>query len=92
MTGADVDGAVTEMSAVLGPHTGRDWSVPAGGLEWSCWTTATHVAHDLLAYAGQVAGRPDAAYLPFDLVVSPAAAPAEVLRVVAACGGLLRVA
>ncbi|MFF3239770.1 hypothetical protein [Micromonospora sp. NPDC002931] len=92
LTGADVDGAVTEMSAVLGPHTGRDWSVPAGGLEWSCWTTATHVAHDLLAYAGQVAGRPDAAYLPFDLVVSPAAAPAEVLRVVAACGGLLRVA
>ncbi|MEV5764540.1 maleylpyruvate isomerase N-terminal domain-containing protein [Micromonospora sp. NPDC052213] len=92
MTGADVDRAVAEMTAVLGPHTGRDWSVPAGGLEWSCWTTAAHVAHDLLAYAGQVAGRPEAAYLPFDLVVSPAAGPAEVLRVVGACGGLLRMA
>ncbi|WP_325049214.1 hypothetical protein [Micromonospora deserti] len=34
---------------------------------------AAHVAHDLLAYAGQVTGRPDGGYLPFNLVVSPAA-------------------
>lgn len=32
---------------------------------------------NLLAYAGQVSGRPDDGHLPFDLVVSPAA---EVLR------------
>ncbi|NJP33938.1 DinB family protein [Micromonospora thermarum] len=92
MTGADVTRAVAEMTAVLGPHTDRAWSVSAGDLEWSCWTTAAHVAHDLMAYAGQVAGRPDSGYLPYDLVVSPTAGPAEVLRVVTACGALLHAA
>ncbi len=89
MTGADVTRAVASMTEVLGPHTDRDWSVPAGDLEWTCWTTAAHVAHDLMAYAGQVAGRPESGYLPYDLVVSPTAAPAEVLRVARACAGLL---
>ncbi|OIJ64239.1 hypothetical protein WN71_029150 [Streptomyces mangrovisoli] len=77
------------MLEVLGPHAGADWSVPAGSLEWDCRATAAHVAHDLLAYAAQVAGRPDDAYLPLDLVVRPGTGPADVLRVVAACGGLL---
>lgn len=85
--------AVAEMVRVLGPHVDRDWrAIRAGSLEWSCWTTAAHVAHDLLAYAGQVAGRPDDAYLPFDLTIAEDAAPAEVLRVVTACGGLLSAA
>ncbi|MFI7576879.1 maleylpyruvate isomerase N-terminal domain-containing protein [Micromonospora sp. NPDC049497] len=92
MTGADVARAVAEMADVLGPHTDGDWSVPAGDLEWSCWTTAAHVAHDLMAYAGQITGRAESAYLPYDLVVSPTAAPAEVLRVVRACAGLLATA
>lgn len=70
-----VDGAVHEMVAVLTPHDGVDWQVPDGSLEWSCWQTAAHVAHDLLAYAGQIAGRADAGYLPFDLVISPEASP-----------------
>jgi hypothetical protein len=84
-----VDEAVHEMVAVLEPHVGLDWQRPAGSLEWSCWKTAAHVAHDLLAYAGQVAGRAATAYLPFDLVVAPDASPREVLGVVAACGHLL---
>lgn len=85
----DVRAAVAEMRAVLGPRVGADWSVAAGPLEWSCRETAVHVAHDLLAYAGQLAGQPDDGYLPFDLTVRPEAGPAEVLRVVDACGGLL---
>jgi uncharacterized protein (TIGR03083 family) len=80
------------MLRVLGAYTGRDWTVPAGTLEWSCRDTAAHVAHDLLAYAGQVVGRPQGGYLPFDLTVSPTAAPAEVLAVVSACAGLLATA
>ncbi|MFI7490906.1 maleylpyruvate isomerase N-terminal domain-containing protein [Micromonospora echinaurantiaca] len=92
MTGADVQRAVAVMTAVLYPYDERDWRVPAGDLTWSCWTTAAHVAHDLLGYAGQVAGRPEAGYLPFDLVVAPTATPREVLRVVTACGALLRAA
>ncbi|SFC43131.1 hypothetical protein SAMN05216284_104285 [Micromonospora sediminimaris] len=90
MDGGDVERAVTEMVRVLTPHLSRDWREHrAGPLKWSCWTTAVHVAHDLLAYAGQVAARPDEAYLPFDLVVRDDAAPRDVLAVVTACGRLL---
>ena len=89
MDNRDIDTAVVEMVQVLGPHVTTDWSVPAGSVAWSCWQTAAHVAHDLLAYAGQVAARPGDAYLPFDLTVRPGASPTEVLQVVTACGGLL---
>ncbi|RQX19138.1 hypothetical protein DDE19_05315 [Micromonospora ureilytica] len=92
MTGADLLEAADQMTRVLLPHGERDWSVPAGSLSWSCWTTAAHVAHDLLAYAGQVTGRPDDGYLPYDLRVSPDASPAQVLTVVRACAGLLAAA
>ncbi|MET7879101.1 maleylpyruvate isomerase N-terminal domain-containing protein [Micromonospora profundi] len=92
VTGADLLQAADEMTAVLHPQREGDWSVPAGTLTWSCWTTAAHVAHDLLAYAGQVTGRPQDGYLPYDLRVSPAASPAEVLVVVRACAGLLAAA
>lgn len=92
MSGADVTAAVEETRRVLGPLTGRDWAVPAGDLTWSCWTTAAHLAHDLLAYAGQVTGRPDTGYLPFDLRVRPDASAAQVLTIVSAVAGLLRAA
>ncbi|MEV6371078.1 maleylpyruvate isomerase N-terminal domain-containing protein [Micromonospora musae] len=92
MNGSDVVRAAGEMVRVLGPYPELDWGVPAGGLTWSCWTTAAHVAHDLLAYAGQVSGRPADGYLPFDLRVSPTASPREVLTVVTACAGLLAAA
>jgi hypothetical protein len=86
---AHVDRAVAEMVRVLRPHVAADWTVRAGPVDWSCWTTAAHVAHDLLAYAGQVAGRPTAAYLPFDLVIASDASPGDVLDVVVAAGTLL---
>lgn len=92
MRGEHVSEAVGEMLRVLGPHTGGDWGRPAGGLEWTCWETAAHVAHDLTAYAGQLAGLPGDAYLPLDLQVRAGTPPASVLRVVAACGRLLRIA
>ena len=85
----DVDQAVGEMVRVLTPHAWKDWRCRAGTLDWSCWTTAAHVAHDLLAYAGQVAGRPDSGYLPFDLVIRADASPADTLRIVASSGRLL---
>ncbi|MFR9673021.1 maleylpyruvate isomerase N-terminal domain-containing protein [Streptomyces sp. TR02-1] len=89
MHGGDVERAVTGMLEVLGPHRDGDWSVPAGSLRWSCHRTAAHVAHDLLAYAGQLAGGARTAYLPFDLVVRPRASPGDVLEVVRAAGGIL---
>ena len=89
MDSRDVDQAVAEMVRVLSPYESRDWRGPAGSLEWSCWTTAAHVAHDLLAYAGQVAAQPRSAYLPFDLVIHPDAPPRDVLQVAVAAGRLL---
>jgi hypothetical protein len=85
----DVDAAMAEMLRVRGPHSAEDWTVPAGPLEWTCWQTAAHIGHDLLAYAGQLAAQPADAYLPIDLNVRPTASPAEVLQAVTACGGLL---
>lgn len=89
MDSRDVEQAVAEMVRVLTPYESRDWHRPAGSLDWSCWTTAAHVAHDLLAYAGQVAARPGSAYLPFDLVIRSDASPHDVLQVVVASGRLL---
>lgn len=90
--GSDVLAAVDESVRRLRPHAGQDWNRPAGRLDWSCWTTAAHIAHDLLAYAGQVAGQPDAGYLPLDLMVRPGTPPGQVLDVIVACGRLLAAA
>jgi hypothetical protein len=90
--GEHVEEAVAEMVGVLGRLGDADWRVPAGALEWSCWQTAAHVAHDLASYAAQVAGRATEGYLPCGLVTAADAAPREVLQVAAACGRLLSVA
>lgn len=87
--GDDVEAAVAEMVAVLAPRIVVDWNVRAGALEWSCWSAAAHVAHDLLAYAGQVVARATDGYLPYDLVTARDASPRQVLTVVEACGRLL---
>jgi uncharacterized protein (TIGR03083 family) len=89
MNGSDVVTAVDESVRRLRPYTSQDWSRPAGRLDWSCWTTAAHLAHDLLAYAAQVAGRPTEAYLPLDLNLRPGTPPDAVLDVIVACGRLL---
>jgi hypothetical protein len=85
----DVDRAVREAVELLAPHTGADWSVAAGRLTWSCWETAAHIAHDLLAYAGQVASAAPDGYLPFDLEARPTAEPDQLLRLITAAGGIL---
>jgi hypothetical protein len=89
VNGRDVDQAIAEMLRILTPHAARDWRVPAGSLDWTCWATAAHVAHDLMAYAGQLAAAADSAYLPFDLIVRPEATPRDVLGIVATSGRLL---
>ncbi|MFD8596740.1 maleylpyruvate isomerase N-terminal domain-containing protein [Kitasatospora sp. NPDC059646] len=88
----DVRAALAELRLALAPHLQADWSVPAGGLEWSCRETLAHIGHDLLAYAGQVVARPADRYLPFDLTVRPDADPAATLQTALACGELLAVA
>ncbi|GLY95167.1 maleylpyruvate isomerase N-terminal domain-containing protein [Actinoplanes sp. NBRC 103695] len=87
-----VGGAVAEMTRLLTPHVGADWDVRAGSLDWSCWETAAHIAHDLTAYAMQLSAGTDDAYLPLDLVVRPGTPPARLLQIVQGCGRLLTAA
>lgn len=89
MNSRDVDQSVAEMMRVLTPHETADWRRPAGTLDWSCRETAAHVAHDLLAYAGQLAAGADSGYLPCDLVIRDDASPRDVLRIVSGTGRLL---
>jgi hypothetical protein len=92
MDGRDVERALAEALKILVTLEDEDWSARAGRLTWTCRETAVHVAHDLAAYAGQLAARPRDGYLPYDLVVRPEAPVGEVLEVVRACGGLLAAA
>jgi hypothetical protein len=89
VNGGDVERAAATMVRVLRPYASADWQVPAGSLDWSCAETAAHVAHDLMAYAGQLAARATDGYLPFDLVMRDGTPPDRTLQVVTACARLL---
>ncbi|MXM67616.1 GNAT family N-acetyltransferase [Streptomyces sp. HUCO-GS316] len=70
MGGERVEEAVAGCADVLRAVVDRDWEqVSAGRLEWSCRKTAAHIASDLLAYAGQLAGRAQDAYVPFEITL-----------------------
>lgn len=76
------------------------WDLPAGGLTWTCWETAEHVADDLFFYAVQL-GRPTPHETPFvgesrreggpvnSVHADRAAGPAGLLEILDACGALL---
>jgi RimJ/RimL family protein N-acetyltransferase len=93
MGGDQVSEAVTECVTLLRTVAGRDWDgVKAGRLEWSCRQTAEHIASDLIAYAGQLAGRPTEAYVPFEIVMEDGTDNAGVVDVIEATGALLAAA
>ncbi len=85
----DVEEAVGLAVAALRVGTGRDWRRAAGQLTWDCRRTAEHIASDLIAYAGQLAGRAQTGYVPFDIAVDRDADPAGLLSVVQATGAML---
>ncbi|WP_251075686.1 GNAT family N-acetyltransferase [Streptomyces sp. ISL-12] len=88
--GEQVEAAVAGAVAVLGTVADRDWeAVRAGRLEWNCRETATHIAEDLLAYAGQLAGRAADAYVPFELALDEGTGNEGLLHVVRTTGALL---
>ncbi|MFJ3337144.1 GNAT family N-acetyltransferase [Streptomyces sp. NPDC086766] len=91
--GEQVEAAVAGAVALLRTATDRDWDgVPAGRLEWSCRRTAEHIASDLIAYAGQLAGRAQSAYVPFDITLDEGTDNAGALDVIEATGTLLAAA
>ena len=53
----DLTAAAALCRETLIPVLDRDWSVPAGDLEWSCRRTLDHIVDTLLFYASQFASR-----------------------------------
>ena len=93
MGGEQVEAAVAGAVALLRTATGQDWEkARAGRLEWSCRHTAEHIASDLISYAGQLAGRAQHAYVPFDLTVDDGTDNSGVLDVIETTGALLAAA
>lgn len=93
MSGEHVTEAVAGCLAVLRAATDRDWrSVRAGRVEWDCHTTAVHVADDLVAYAANLAGRAQGAYIPFELKLDEGTDNAGLLQVLETTGALLAAA
>jgi hypothetical protein len=81
-----VDLAVT----TLGEVTDRDWSVPAGTLEWSCWQTADHLVDCVFSYALQFAARADDGWLEVqELHAMPSATPTVLVQALGAVGEML---
>ncbi|WP_199811606.1 GNAT family N-acetyltransferase [Streptomyces sp. NRRL S-340] len=91
--GDEVEQAVAGAVAVLRTAADRDWEgVRAGRLEWSCRRTAEHVAGDLISYAGQLAGRAQNAYVPFEITLDEGTDNTGALEVIEATGRLLSAA
>ncbi|WP_107064553.1 GNAT family N-acetyltransferase [Streptomyces sp. NRRL S-118] len=88
----DIDEAVRVTTSALRAVTDQDWSVPAAGLEWSCYDTAVHLAGAFAGYAGQLTGRATDGYVPFEIVPEEGTTPDGLVRVIEAIGGLLSAA
>ncbi|WP_449349122.1 GNAT family N-acetyltransferase [Streptomyces shaanxiensis] len=87
--GERVAEAVAGAVAVLRTATDRDWAqAPAGRVEWSCLKTAEHIASDLIAYAGQLAGRAQEAYVPFEIFLEEGTDAEGALQVIETGGTL----
>ena len=103
MNADDVRRAVQLAGDTLTAAAGRDWHVPAAGLEWTVWETVEHMADDLFTYAAQLApARPSVTtHVPFGwqrrrpggplltVFVDRAEGPPGLLAVLESCGGLL---
>ncbi|MFE5816738.1 GNAT family N-acetyltransferase [Streptomyces sp. NPDC056479] len=93
MGGERVTEAVASCVALLRTVVDQDWEgVKAGRLEWSCRHTAEHIASDLIAYAGQLAGRAQHAYVPFEITLDEGTDNEGLLHVIETTGALLTAA
>ncbi|MGW0535967.1 GNAT family N-acetyltransferase [Streptomyces sp. NPDC003032] len=89
MGGDRIDEAVAHAARVLRATAEGNWEVKAGGLDWSCLTTAEHIVCDLVAYAGQLTGRATDSWVPFEAALDEGTGPEGAIRAIEASGGLL---
>jgi Mycothiol maleylpyruvate isomerase N-terminal domain len=103
MNSDDVSRAVMLARETLAAAADRDWQIPAGLLDWSCWETVEHMSDDLFVYAAQLGPAKPAldTHVPFGwqrrrdggpaltIFVDPAEGPAGLLEVFETCGTML---
>jgi hypothetical protein len=89
ITADDLDAAVTAVVTTLQAGVDRDWSVPAGSLEWSCRETVDHMCHCLINYSAQVAVQASTHYVrTFSRARLETSTP-DLIEVVEACSRIL---
>nr|WP_225824720.1 GNAT family N-acetyltransferase [Streptomyces sp. TML10] len=87
-----MEAAVASCTAALRGALDRDWAaVDAGSLDWSCRTTAFHIAEDFVAYASRLAGGAQNR-LPLGITLPEGTDNAGLLQVIEATGALLAAA
>ncbi|MEU1009539.1 GNAT family N-acetyltransferase [Streptomyces sp. NPDC005890] len=91
MSGDQVEAAVASCTAALRTAADRDWEADAAGMEWTCRTTAFHIAEDFAAYASRLAGRAQHR-LPLNITLPEGTDNAGLLQVIEATGALLAAA
>jgi hypothetical protein len=84
----DLLAAAMLCQSTLEPALDRDWSVPAGDLEWDCRRTLDHIVDCLVLYAAYLASRPPGRLSP-PRNGDPGASPAQLLHTVGATAAIL---
>ncbi|GHH30710.1 acetyltransferase [Streptomyces lanatus] len=89
MGGEHATDAVASCAAMLRTAADLDWEgAKAGRLDWSCHKTAFHIAEDLIAYAGQLAGRAQDDYVPFEITLDDGTDNQGIIHVIETTGVL----
>ena len=87
---ADLDRLTHEVTTAWHAGSGRDWSAPAGTLEWSCAKTADHAVDTVLAPAFFLASRRVDAYPEYGVFTpGPAVSPAVLIEALEASSRIL---
>jgi hypothetical protein len=84
----DLRRAARACRETLEPDLDRDWSVPAGDLEWDCRRTLDHIVDSLSLYAAYLASRPSGRLNP-PRNGDPVASPVELLESVESTAAVL---
>ena len=85
---ADLMTAARVCRETLTPALDRDWSRPAGDLEWDCRRTLDHIVDTLFLYAAYLASRGTERLSP-PRNGDPSASPAQLLTSVGAAAAVL---
>lgn len=91
-TREDLDAVTRLVADAWGSGVERDWSAPAGTLEWTCTRTADHTVDAVLAVAIFLASRKQDGYPDWgwgELTMGPSASPEHLIEALETVGRLL---